>query len=185
MFKSSHVKSCFPSSQLKSVWCSVFPFHKLTKLCACVFTSRTASCGLCSCGTCTSYDECVQTTITRVAILHAAVRADILCLLRHARTCTHESGRDREWSWLESLAMTRVACHDSSHLSWLESLVDSSQHAVESESSQSHFTGDSSQVKSFRWNIKSSQVKSKIATRVDSSPSRWLRLVTTLVATYM
>ena len=38
----------------------------------------------------------------------------------------------------ESLVMTRVICHDSS------------QHAVESESSQSHFTGDSSQVKSFR-----------------------------------
>ena len=53
-------------------------------------------------------------------------------------------------SLLESLVMTRVICHDSS------------QHAVESESSQSHFTGDSSQVevKSFRWNIESSQVKS-------------------------
>ena len=56
--------------------------------------------------------------------------------------------------------ITQVTCNDSSHLSWLESLVDSSQHAVESESSQSHFTGDSSQVKSFRWNIESSQVKS-------------------------
>ena len=32
--------------------------------------------------------------------------------------------------------ITGVTCNDSSHLSWLESLVDSSQYAVESESSQ-------------------------------------------------
>ena len=48
-------------------------------------------------------------------------------------------------------------------------LVDLSQQAVESESSRSHFTSDSSQVKSFRWNIESSQVKN-----CDSSPSQWL-----------
>ena len=57
--------------------------------------------------------------------------------------------------------ITRVTYNDSSHLSWLESLVDSSQHAVESESSQSHFTGDSSQV-SHLGEISSRQVKSKL-----------------------
>ena len=41
-----------------------------------------------------------------------------------------------------------------------------------SQSSQSHFTSDWSQVKSFRLNFESSQVKLKIVTQVDSSPSQ-------------
>ena len=54
--------------------------------------------------------------------------------------------------------ITRVTCNDSGHLSWFESLVDSSQHEVESESFH-------------RW-LESSQVKT-----CDSSPSQWLDLL--------
>ena len=49
--------------------------------------------------------------------------------------------------------ITRVTCNDSNHLSWLES-------------ESFHRWLESSQVKSFRWNIESIQVKSKIVTRI-------------------